>query len=108
MSAMGVYQAAREFGLQIPRDLSVVGFDNLREAAYLTPPLTTIDQSIEKMGTMATEMLVELVKGESLSINPADEDHLYKIPTQLVIRDSCASVPCHSPEEQSGESLVIK
>ncbi len=35
MSAMGVYQAAREFGLQIPRDLSVIGFDNLREAAYL-------------------------------------------------------------------------
>ena len=108
MSAMGVYEAAREFGLQIPGDLSVIGFDNLREAAYLNPPLTTIDQSLEKMGTIATEMLVELVKGKSLPINPAEEGNLYKIPTQLVIRDSCASVPCHSPDGQSGASLVTK
>ncbi len=93
MSAMGVYQAARELGLQIPGDLSVIGFDNLHEAAYLDPPLTTIDQFIEKMGTMATEMLVKLVKGESLPINPAEECNLYKIPTQLVIRDSCRSMP---------------
>jgi LacI family transcriptional regulator len=108
MSAMGVYEAAREFGLQIPGDLTVIGFDNLREAAYLNPPLTTIDQSLEKMGTIATEMLVELVKGKSLPINPAEEGNLYKIPTQLVIRDSCASVPCHSPDGQSGASLVTK
>jgi LacI family transcriptional regulator len=93
MSAMGVYQAAREFGLEIPGDLSVMGFDNLREAAYLNPPLTTIDQSVEKMAATATEMLVKLVKGESLPINSAEEGNLYKIPTQLVIRDSCTSVP---------------
>jgi LacI family transcriptional regulator len=93
LSAMAVYQVARELGLQIPADLSVVGFDNLHEAAYLNPPLTTIDQFIEKMGTMATEMLVKLVKGEPLPINPAGKSNLYKIPTQLVIRDSCTSVP---------------
>jgi LacI family transcriptional regulator len=108
MSAMGVYQAAREFGLQIPGDLSVIGFDNLREATHLNPPLTTIDQFVEKMGTMATEMLVKLVKGESLPTNPAEEGNLYKIPAQLVIRDSCTSVPCHSPDEPSGASLVTK
>ena len=106
MSAMGVYQAARDFGLQIPEDLSVIGFDNLREAAYLTPPLTTIDQSIEKMGAMATEMIVKLVRGESLPIHPAEEGHLYKIPTQLVIRDSCAPVPYRSANEPSGTYLV--
>ena len=99
MSAIGVYQVAREFGLQIPGDLSVIGFDNLRDAAYLNPPLTTIDQSVERMGAIATEMLVNLVKGELLPRNPAEEGHLYKIPTRLVIRDSCSSVPCHSPEE---------
>jgi LacI family transcriptional regulator len=108
MSAMGVYQVAREFGLQIPGDLSVIGFDNLREAAYLNPPLTTVDQFIEKMGTMATEMLVKLVKGESLPIDPAGEGNLYKILTQLVIRDSCTSVPCHSPDEPSGTNFVTK
>ena len=108
MSAMGVYQAAREFGLQIPEDLSVIGFDNLREAAYLNPPLTTIDQFVEKMGIMATEMLVKLVKGEYLPTTPTEEGNLYKIPAQLVIRNSCASVPCYLPDEPSGESLVAK
>jgi LacI family transcriptional regulator len=108
VSAIGVYQAARELGLQIPGDLSVIGFDNLREAAQLNPPLTTIDQSLEKMGIIATEMLVELVKGKSLLINPVEEGNLYKIPTQLVIRDSCAPVPCHSPDEASGTYLVTK
>jgi LacI family transcriptional regulator len=108
MSAMGVYQAARELGLQIPGDLSVIGFDNLHEAAHLNPPLTTIDQSLEKMGIIAMEMLVELVKGKSLPINPAQEGNLHKIPTQLVIRDSCAPVPCHLPDEVSGTYLLSK
>jgi len=108
VSAIGVYQAARELGLQIPGDLSVIGFDNLREADHMNPPLTTIDQSLEKMGIIATEMLVGLVKGESLPINPAEEGNLFKIPTQLVIRDSCAPVPGHSPDEASGTYLVTK
>jgi len=93
MSAMGVYQAAREFGLQIPGDLSVIGFDNLREAAYLDPPLTTIDQFLEKMAILATELLVKLVKGECPPMNPDEESNLYKIHAQLVIRDSCTSAP---------------
>jgi LacI family transcriptional regulator len=92
MSALGVYQAAREFGLQIPGDLSVIGFDNLREAAHFEPPLTTIDQSLEKMGILATEMIAKLVKGESLPMDPALEGNLYKIPTRLITRASCASV----------------
>jgi LacI family transcriptional regulator len=100
-SAIGVYQAASEFGLQIPGDLSVLGFDNLREATHLNPPLTTIDQALEKTGTIATEMLVELVKGKPLPINPTAEGHLYKIPTQLVIRDSCTSVTFNSPDKSS-------
>ena len=86
----------------------MIGFDNLREAAYLNPPLTTIDQSIEKMGAMATEMIVKLVKGESLPSSRAEEGNLYKIPTQLVIRDSCAPVPYRSADEAAGTYLVTK
>jgi LacI family transcriptional regulator, galactose operon repressor len=71
----------------------VMGFDNLHEAAYLDPPLTTIDQFIEKMGTLATEMLVKLMEGESLPINPTEKCNLYQIPTQLVVRDSCRAMP---------------
>jgi LacI family transcriptional regulator, galactose operon repressor len=86
MSAIGVYQVAREMGLRIPEDLSVVGFDNLRESALLNPPLTTVDQFISKTGTLAVDMVVRLVKGEALETN------LHKIPTQLVVRDSCLSL----------------
>jgi LacI family transcriptional regulator len=86
MSAMGVYQAAEEAGVRIPEDLSVVGFDNIPESAYLQPALTTIDQCVSEMGSLATEMVVKLVKGETL------QNNLNFIPTQLVVRDSCICV----------------
>ncbi|MBN1438162.1 MAG: LacI family DNA-binding transcriptional regulator [Anaerolineales bacterium] len=93
LAAMGVYQVAGELGLRIPADLSVIGYDNLHETAYLNPPLTTVDQFIEQMGAVATEMLAKLVNGEPLPANPAGESNLYKIPTRLVIRNSCAAPP---------------
>lgn len=83
MSAMGVYLAAQEMGVRIPQDLSVVGFDNIRESAALNPPLTTIDQFIADMGTIAVEMVVKLVNGEKI------EKNLHEIATQLIVRDSC-------------------
>ena len=86
----------------------MIGFDNLREAASLNPTLTTIDQSIEKMGSMATEMIVKLVTGEPIPINSAEEGNLYKIPTQLVIRDSCAAVPYPLQDEPSSTYLVTQ
>jgi LacI family transcriptional regulator len=85
-TAMGVYQAAKDAGLRIPDDLSVIGFDNLRESVYMDPPLSTIDQFIPESGTIAVEMLVKLINGEIL------ENNLRKIATQLVIRDSCCSL----------------
>jgi LacI family transcriptional regulator len=82
-SAMGAIEAAREAGRHVPGDLSVVGFDNTPEAAYYNPALTTVDQFIDKMGYVATELLIGLVQGQSC------EDTLYEMPTQLVVRDSC-------------------
>jgi len=86
-TAIGVIQAARQMGLEVPRDLSVVGFDNIPEAAYFSPALTTVDQSIDKMGYMATQILVGLIRGES------PNGLLCEIPTQLIIRDSCRALP---------------
>jgi LacI family transcriptional regulator len=79
MSAMGVYQAAQAADKRIPEDLSVVGFDNLRESNFLNPTLTTIDQFIPEIGSIAIEMLVKLINGETL------ENDLHKIKTQLVM-----------------------
>jgi LacI family transcriptional regulator len=82
-SALGAYQAAQEAGLSIPGDLSVVGFDNIPEAAQADPGLTTVDQSIQEMGRIAIQMLVKLIEGEPL------ESKIIKTSTRLVIRDSC-------------------
>jgi LacI family transcriptional regulator len=74
----------------VPDDLSVVGFDNIPEAAYFNPALTTVDQFMNKMGHVATEMLIALVQGEPL------EGDLHKVPTQLVVRDSCQAIVGHA------------
>jgi LacI family transcriptional regulator len=85
-SALGVYQAAQEAGLSIPGDLSIIGFDNIPDAALVNPGLTTIDQFIREMGKIATEMLVKLIEGETL------ENKVVKTTTHLVIRESCQAL----------------
>ena len=86
-SAFGLIQAAHELGLKIPDDLSVVGFDNIPEAAYYLPAgLTTVDQSVRHMGVVATEMLIKLIRGEQIV------SLITKMPTQLIVRGSCRSV----------------
>lgn len=85
-SAFGVYSAAREMGVRIPQDLSVVGFDNTPESAVSEPRLTTIDQSVEEMGYKATQVLIELVNGKQL------ETDVFKVSTSLVVRDSCRTI----------------
>ena len=81
---MGVFQVAQEFGLRIPEDLSVVGFDNIMESKYLK--LTTVDQFIYEMGFVATQMLIKLINDEPL------ESQIYKMQTRLVVRNSCQAV----------------
>ena len=83
-SAFGVLRAAQEAGLRVPEDLSVVGFDNTPEAAYAG--LTTVDQFMDKMGYVATEMLVSLIQGNCLDSN------VHKIPTRLIVRGSCRAI----------------
>ncbi len=82
--AMGVYQIAEEMGLQIPRDLSVMGFDNIPESKYMG--LTTVDQFISEMGYVATQMLIKLIN------DPPLEEATYRMKTKLVIRGSCRAV----------------
>ncbi len=60
MMAFGVYDSVARIGLRIPQDVSVVGFDDLPEALWANPPLTTVQQPIAEMGAAAVRMLVEL------------------------------------------------
>jgi LacI family transcriptional regulator len=80
-SAIGVYKAAEELGAHIPDDISVVGFDNISESKYMG--LTTVDQFLEEMGSVAVQMLIKMINDEPL------ETEVYKLQTRLVERSSC-------------------
>ncbi|WP_434994985.1 LacI family DNA-binding transcriptional regulator [Arthrobacter sp. Ld5] len=80
--ALGVYEAARQQGLRIPDDLSVVGFDDLPEAGWASPPLTTVRQPLSEMGSLAARTLVRLVRGQSV------ESPRIELSTRLIQRAS--------------------
>jgi len=82
--AMGVYSALRARGLDIPRDVSVVGFDDIPLSSIVTPTLTTVRQPLVEMGRVATNMLLRLIAGEPL------DSMRVELTTNLVERDSCA------------------
>ncbi len=63
MQALGVYQAARELGLEIPRDLSVVGYDDLPVAQWVGPTLTTVHQPLLRMAELAARLVLDLARG---------------------------------------------
>jgi DNA-binding LacI/PurR family transcriptional regulator len=82
--AAGALRAAHEFGFDVPRDLSVVGFDDIVMSNYTDPPLTTVGVVKEHMGRRAMSRLIELVEGV---------DNRVKVelaPVKLVVRGSTA------------------
>ncbi len=82
LQAMGVYEAARQLGLRIPEDLSVVGFDDVQTASFLGPALTTVRQPLQDMARTSVRMLAE-----ALTTNDVLQPHVI-LPTSLVVRNS--------------------
>lgn len=85
--AMGVMDAVRDAGLQVPKDVSIIGFDDIPEAQHLHPSLTTVQQPLEEMGHMAAQRLFKQLKEPDL---PGDR---IELATQLIIRDSSGPAP---------------
>ncbi|GAA2033746.1 LacI family DNA-binding transcriptional regulator [Catenulispora yoronensis] len=83
LSAIATIEVARRMGLRVPRDLSVVGFDDIPEATRCTPMLTTVEQPIREMGRRAVELLIGLVRGQA----EPEQTHIM-LPTRLVVRNS--------------------
>jgi DNA-binding LacI/PurR family transcriptional regulator len=83
--ALGALRAATELGLEVPADVSVVGFDDIPEAARSQPPLTTVRQPLVAKGTLAGDRLSELLAGST----PTDE----VLPVELVVRGSTGQAP---------------
>lgn len=80
-AAFGAIQAIKRAGLRVPEDIAVIGFDDGRYAAYVSPPLTTVRVPFEQVGREAVKRLIQLVREGSAELTV--------LPTQVVIRRSC-------------------
>jgi LacI family transcriptional regulator len=83
--AAGVLRAARERGLSVPEDLSVIGFDDAELAHIVTPTLTTIRQPLAELGRTAVSLLTRMIERQSV------EALRVELATRLVVRDSTRS-----------------
>jgi LacI family transcriptional regulator len=86
MTAIGVMRKAYEEKIAVPGDLSVIGFDNIRLAQYILPPLTTIEMSQAELGRMAFQALLHDVQRET----PNPKGTEYVLVTNFVLRESTA------------------
>jgi LacI family transcriptional regulator len=82
--AVGTLHAARERGISVPEDLSVVGFDDVEIASIVTPAITTVAQPLQEMGRLAVTVLYRQINGQPLDANKVE------LSTRLVVRASTA------------------
>jgi DNA-binding LacI/PurR family transcriptional regulator len=93
MTALGVLAEAALQGISVPKDLSVVGFDDIFFASYLNPPLTTVRQPMKDLGRRAMQLLLALLRKE-------ETERTILVEGELVVRSSTAA-PRHPITNQS-------
>jgi LacI family transcriptional regulator len=86
--AIGALKALREAGRHVPEDVALVGFNDISIAAAVEPALTTVHQPVERLGSMAADLLLDLLAAPPDRQTPA---HRIVLSTELVIRDSCGA-----------------
>ncbi len=89
--AIGVLRAAADLGLRVPADFSLVGFDDILEAKYLVPRLTTASKDAVRLGREAAKLALGRIQ------NPGRPHQVVDVPTRFIIRDSTAIAPVLSP-----------
>lgn len=80
--AVGAYQVAWRQGLRIPQDISIIGYDDIALARYLSPPLSTIHQPKDELAKQAVIRLLQRIK------NPQENDRTFILEPQLILRES--------------------
>ncbi|HEX4500679.1 MAG TPA: ribose operon transcriptional repressor RbsR [Scandinavium sp.] len=80
--AVGVYQALYQAGLSIPKEMAVVGYDDIELAAFMTPPLTTIHQPKDELGELAIDVLIHRMA------QPGQKQQRVQLTPELVVRGS--------------------
>ncbi len=86
-SAIGVLDGLRKNGCMVPQDVALIGFDDRLEARALIPSLTTVHYPMFGLGYQAVDLLLRAIKGETIA------KELVRIPTRLVVRESCGCLP---------------
>lgn len=81
MVAASAYKILRKRGYDVPEDIQLVGYDNIRFSRLFTPELTTIGQPIQKMGKMAVQIIISYINGEQVKYNN-------KLEVELIVRES--------------------
>jgi alanine racemase len=81
--AIGAISALHEAGVRVPEDISIIGYDDIPEAEFSNPPLTTIHQPLEEIGRATTRMLVQMI--EDREATPTQ----FLFDTELIVRSSC-------------------
>jgi phosphoserine phosphatase RsbU/P len=94
--ALGALQTLMEKGVRVPKDMALVGFDDIAESGVITPPLTTVSQPMFQLGKKTVELLVRYINGE---VPPP----MTVLDATLMVRQSCG---CHNPSVQA-EKLWI-
>ena len=87
MQALGVLRAAHECGLVVPRDVSVVGYDDLTLCEWSAPSLTSVDQKLATQGAVATRLVLDLAEGRRPALDRVN------LTAELVVRESTAPPP---------------
>lgn len=82
--AVGAIMAAKDSGLSVPGDISVMGYDDIELAEYITPALTTVRQNTELLGRRAADILLEAIEGQE------QEKEAVLVPVEVIERESCA------------------
>lgn len=86
-AAIGAIRALHEVGMMVPRDVSVIGFDNIVSAEFHVPSLTTIEQPLNKMGALAAEILLDRISNPDKKYEPT-----ILMKPKLVVRESTGPV----------------
>jgi LacI family transcriptional regulator len=102
MTAIGVMREAYEQNIEIPDDLSVIGFDDIRLAEFTIPPLTTVQMSQHELAKIAFQALLNEVEDEA----PSHEHRNYELTTSLVLRRSTALAPERHPTVAPKENRI--
>jgi LacI family transcriptional regulator len=92
--AIGAMRELQAAGIRIPADVAVAGFDDIHLGALLTPPLTTVRQSMQLLGSRACALLLERIADPSLP------RRMERLPTELIVRESCGCPPGSVPPQR--------